>query len=152
MAPESSDRLAGDPAFAGSDQVNVTNAPIDERERGGGSEHASLRRPFPWAMGILAVALVALAVVAMVAVGAQYGIPFLVLALLFGIFFGTHRLLALRKTRSYGGEAQDRSADDGDDPIPHFGFDEQSQLGQTAELSDAEQQSHADMNRSTERH
>ncbi len=145
-APQRSDPSAGD-------LVNPTNAPISEDERQVTREREkALRRPFPWiAIGTLVV-LAALAVVAALTAGAQFAIPVALVAVMGALFVGAHRMLAAAQTRHYDdqpGQAQDQAADDADDPVPTFGFDEQSQLGSTAELSDEESQSHADMDRST---
>ena len=137
------------------EQVNPTNAPITEDERQVTRERdKALRRPFPWiAIGTLAV-LAALAVVAALTMGSQYAIPVVLVAVIGALFVGGHRVLAAAQTRHYDdepGREQDDAADDADDPVPTFGFDEQSQLGSTAELSDEESQSHADMDKSTGR-
>jgi hypothetical protein len=135
------------------DQVNPTNAPISEDERAVTREREkALRRPFPWiAIGTLLV-LAALAVVAALTAGSQYAIPVALVAVVGALFVGGHRMLAATQTRHYDeepGREQDEAADDADDPVPTFGFDEQSQMGSTAQLSDEESQSHADMDRST---
>lgn len=134
------------------DQVNPTNAPISEDERAVTREREqALRRPFPWiAIGTL-VALAALALVAALTAGAQFAIPVALIAVVGAIFVGVHRALAAAQTRHYDqpGREQDDAADDADDPVPTFGFDEESQMGSTAQLSDEESQSHADMDRST---
>jgi len=134
----------------GPDPVNVTSAPIREEERGElAASSAPADRPFPWLMGAALVAIVALAIVAAVTVGAQYAIPFALIAVIVAVFVGTNRGLSLLSTRRHGeGEDRDAQAADADDPVPSFGFDEESQLGQTSELSDEQQQSHADMERS----
>ena len=136
-----------------SNQVNVTNAPITEQERAETrSQERDLQRPFPWLAGAAVIALVVLALVAALTAGAQYAIPFGVIAALAALFLGTHRALGLMKTRRYSSEsrpAEDVAADDGDDPLPHMGFDEESSLGDNAQLSSEEQMSHADMNKST---
>lgn len=139
---------------SGDSQVNVTGAPITEEERAEHREQSGpdMGKPFPWLALAGAVALVVLAVVAAVAVGAQYAIPVGIIALLAAGFLGAHRLTGLMKTRRYesaSGPAQDEAASDGDDPIPHLGFDQESSLGDTAQMSDEEQASHADMNKST---
>ena len=134
------------------EQGSVTNAPISEDERAVTRERAeALRRPFPWLALAGALALAGLAVVAAFTAGAQYAIPFGVFAVLAALFVGVHRMLGQVKTQRYDepGKAQEQAAEDADDPVPHMGFDEESQLGQTAQLSDEEQASHADMERST---
>ena len=86
--------------------------------------------------------------------GGQYAIPVALVAVVGALFVGGHRMLAAKQTRHYDdqpGREQDDAADDAEDPVPTFGFDEQSQLGSTAELSDEESQSHADMDKSTGR-
>ena len=134
------------------DPVHVTNEPITEAERG---RHASptampADRPGPWLMLAGVVAIAALAIVAALTVGAQYAIPFVVLAFLISLFVGGNRALSARRTRAYPeGRAKDTEATDHEDAIPSFGMDEDSQLGQTSELSDEQQQSHADMEKST---
>ena len=134
-------------------QVNVTNAPITEEERAETrAEERNLNKPFPWLAGAAVIVLVVLAVVAALTAGAQYAIPFGVIALLAALFLIAHRTMGLMKTKRYESEsrpAQDVAADDGSDPVPHLGFDQESSLGDNAQLSDEEQMSHADMNKST---
>ena len=132
-------------------QASPTNAPITEEERGrAGGREDSVRRPFPWAVGIGFAALAALAIVAGATAGWAYAIPFLVLAVVAAIFVGSHWALGIAQTRRHGrGPAREAAPDDAGDPVPHMGFDEQSQLGATAQLSDEEQAAHADMERSS---
>ena len=133
--------------------MNVTSAPITEEERAETrAEQREVGKPFPWLAGAAVLALIALAVVAVVTAGAQYAIPFVIIAALGALFLATHRTLGMLKTRRYSADsraAQDTSAADGDDPIPHLGFDQESSLGDSAQMSDEEQMSHADMNKST---
>lgn len=94
---------------------------------GGGGERSEPR----WAVGIAIVMVLAVAVVAVIAVGAQYAIPFVVLAALGLVFFGVHLSIGRSKTARYGARAQDATADRGDDPVPHIGFDDSTALGST---------------------
>jgi hypothetical protein len=86
------ERPVGDPAFAGSDAI--THEPVVEEERAELAHPERLRGPFPWAVGAMVVAFVALAVLAGVAVGAQYAIPFVVLGALILGFVLFHRAVA----------------------------------------------------------
>lgn len=132
-------------------QVSPTNAPVTEEEREVSREGEQVsRRPFPWAVGAGFVALVAVAVIAGATAGWAYAIPFAVLAGLAVIFVGTHRLLGLVRTERYrSGPAEEAAPGDARDPLPHMGYDEHSQVGATAQLSDEEQAAHADMERSS---
>jgi hypothetical protein len=132
-------------------QASPTNAPITEEERRDTREGAGAqRRPFPWAVGIGFAVLAALAVVAGATAGWAYAIPVLVLAAVVAVFVGSHWALGVAQTRRYGrGPAREAAPDDARDPVPHMGYDEQSQLGATAQLSDEEQAAHADMDRAS---
>jgi flagellar biosynthesis/type III secretory pathway M-ring protein FliF/YscJ len=151
MATQEQGRGGAEEAHGG--QVNVTNAPITEDERAETrAEESNLNQPFPWLAGAAVIALVVMAVVAALTAGAQYAIPFVVIAVLAAIFLAVHRTMGRMKTRRYDSEsrpAQDVAAEDGSDPVPHLGFDQESSLGDNAQLSDEEQMSHADMNKST---
>jgi hypothetical protein len=71
------------------------------------------------------------------------------LAVVAAIFIATHRVLGHAQTRRYAtGPAEEAAPEDARDPVPHLGYDEQSQLGSTAQLSDEEQAAHANMERS----
>jgi len=132
-------------------QASPTNAPITEDERRDTRDRQSAeRRPFPWAVGVGFTALAALAVVAGATAGWAYAIPFAVLAAVAATFVGSHWALGIAQTRRHGqGPAREAAPDDARDPVPHMGYDEQSQLGATAQLSDEEQAAHADMERSS---
>lgn len=138
---------------SGDSQINVTSAPITEDERAVTREREeALRRPFPWLAGGGIVVLVGLAVVAAVTMGPAYAIPVGLIAVVAAVFVGMQRGAAAAKTRSYegsSGTAREQAPADADDPIPDLGYDEHSQLGSTAELSDEESQSHADMESSS---
>jgi hypothetical protein len=131
-------------------QASPTNAPISEEERGADRDRAGgERRPFPWvALGFAVLAV--LAVVAGATAGWAYAIPVLALAAITAVFIGSHRAMGAAQSRRHGGgPAAEAAADDAGDPVPHIGFDEQSQLGATAQLSDEEQAAHADMERAS---
>jgi hypothetical protein len=133
-------------------QAGLTNAPITEEERAADRDRAGAeRRPFPWAVGLGFAALAVLAVVVGATAGWAYAIPVLVLAAVAAVFIGAHRAMGLAQSRRHGGGgAREAAADDAGDPVPHMGFDEQSQLGSTAQLSDEDQAaSHADMERAS---
>jgi hypothetical protein len=142
-----------DTSEAADRQVHPTNAPITEEERAVTREREeALRRPFPWLMVGGMLALAGVAVVAGAMAGWRYLIPFALLALIIGVFVGTHRLLGAMQTRRYSrgaGPAEEKAPSDEDDPVPHLGFDEKSQLGDTAQTSSEEDQAHADPGRST---
>ena len=103
-----------------------------EREREGDADG---RPPGPASrvvpLGLLVA--VGLAILAWATLGAQYMIPVaLITAILLG-FWAFHLSLGRAKTRQYGDQGQDAAASDGDDPIPHLGFDTESELGATSE-------------------
>jgi hypothetical protein len=141
----------GETMAARARQASPTNAPITEEERGDTRERVGVRhRPFPWAVGIGFVVLAALAVIAGATAGWAYAIPVLVLAAVVAVFVGSHWALGVAQTHRYGrGPAREAAPDDARDPVPHMGYDEQSQLGATAQLSDEEQAAHADMERAS---
>jgi hypothetical protein len=132
-------------------QTGLTNAPLTEEERAADRDRAGAeRRPFPWALGLGFAGLAMLAVVAGATAGWAYAIPVLVLAAVMAVFLGSHRAMGIAQSRRHGGgHARESAADDARDPVPHMGFDEQSQLGSTAQLSDEEQAAHADMERAS---
>jgi hypothetical protein len=90
-----------------------------------------------WPVALAGVLLAAVAVGAGVAAGAQYAIPVAVLGALGLIFYATHRTLGLRATRR-GPAGEMRSEDDGDEPVPHLGFDERTELGDTEQQPDVQ--------------
>ncbi len=150
MAPEQA--TPGEVEQSRGHQANITTAPLTEDERQDDREREhDLGRPFPWLAVAAALVLLGLAIVAGLVVGWQYAIAVGVLALVILVFVGGHRALSLAETRRYDspGPAKDAAADDAGSPVPNVGFDEQSQLGSTAQLSDEEQAAHADMDRST---
>ena len=132
-------------------QASPTSAPITEEERAADRDRAGAeRRPFPWATAIGFAALAVLAVVVGATAGWAYAIPVLVLAAVAAVFVGSHRAMGIAQSRRHGpGPEREAAADDARDPVPHMGFDEQSQLGATAQLSDEEQAAHADMERAS---
>jgi hypothetical protein len=128
----SSREPVGDPAFR-DDPGAITHAPIREEERGaaGRPNGSSAGRLDPrdaqtYVWPFAAIVLVGLAVVAGVAAGWAYAIPFAVLAGLAGFFFVTQGALArLRQHRHGGVEGARRAvAQDSDDPIPTTDFGE----------------------------
>jgi hypothetical protein len=131
-------------------QASPTSDPISEEERQDTRDRVGPgRRTFPWAVGVGFAVLTAVAVVAGATAGWAYAIPVLVLGLAAAAFLGSVWALGRAQSRRYRrGPAREAAADDAGDPVPHTGFDEQSELGATAELSDAEQAAHADMERS----
>jgi len=115
----------GDPAFRGSSAI--THEPVVEEERASPvPDSRSLRRPLPLALTATLLAIAGLAVVAGVAVGWQYVIPFAVLAGLVLFFFGFHR-------------AQEAAG--ATESIPHLGFDEQSEPAEGGAHEDTESSS-----------
>lgn len=133
----SRDTPQGDPAFAGDDRI--THEPVVEEERASplpGGE-GGLRRPFPWAVMGVVLAFAVAAVLAGIAAGAEYVIPFVVIAAIVVGFLVSHRALSRNRTG------------DSNDPIPSVDFDSQTPLGASDEQSDAERQAHADPEPST---
>ena len=132
-------------------RASPTNPPIREDERVVTREReAALRRPFPWVALGGVIVLVGVAAVAVLSAGGRYAISFAILAVVVAVFVGTPRVLGWMQTRRYEtGRAEEKSAADGADSVPHLGFDEQSQLGATAQSSAEEDQAHTDMERST---
>jgi hypothetical protein len=149
MAPAGEDADRAEEARAG--RASPTNPPIREDDRVVTREReAALLRPFPWVALGGVIVLVAVAAVAVLSAGGRYAIPFAVLTLILAVFVGTHRVLGWMQTRRHEtGRAEEKAAADSGDPIPHLGFDEQSQLGATAQSSAEEDQAHTDMERST---
>jgi hypothetical protein len=75
------DTRQGDPAYAGDDRI--THEPVvEERRESPLPDGESLRRPFPWAVGFVALAFVAAGVLAGAAAGWSYTIPFAVVGVL----------------------------------------------------------------------
>src|SRR5919198_3011051 len=90
-----------------SEPVHPTNAPITEEERAVAREREeALRRPFPWLMLGATAVLVGVAIVAGASAGWGYLIPFGLLALVIGVFYGGHRLLGAIQARRYPGGAR----------------------------------------------
>jgi hypothetical protein len=121
----------GDPAFAGDDRI--THEPVVEEER----ESPLPSRPFSWAVAGVVLAFAIAAVVAGVAAGAVYVIPFAVLGAIAVGFVVSHRQISRNRR------------DDSSDPIPNLDFEADTPLGATDESSDAERQAHADPGGST---
>jgi hypothetical protein len=147
MASTDADRR-GDPAFAGDDRI--THEPVIEQDRESPvPDSDTLRRPFPWAVIATVLVVLGVAIVAGASVGWQYAIPFAVLGALIGVFLGVHRAQGRMATVDYPeGRAEDAAAADAENPVPHLGFDEETQLGASSEQSDAERAAHADVERS----
>ena len=105
-----SETRQGDPAFAGDDRI--THEPVVEEQRlsplpgGDGGP-----RPFPVGATVVALAFAVAAVVAGIAAGGSYTVPFLVLAGLIVGFALLHRAIAAGRS---GGS---------DDPVPNIDFD-----------------------------
>jgi heme A synthase len=86
------DTRRGDPAFAGDDRI--THEPVVEEERESPlPDGETVRSPFPWAIGLVALAFVAAGVVAGAAAGWAYTIPFAVVGVLVFGFALTQRKL-----------------------------------------------------------
>jgi Flp pilus assembly protein TadB len=101
-------KLEGDPAFRGSGAI--THEPVIEDERASPLPGAdNLRRPFPWAVAATLLVFAGVAVVAGLAVGWQYAIPFVVLAALILVFLAFNRAHRLTD----------------DDSVPRLDFDKQ---------------------------
>jgi hypothetical protein len=89
MATTDARTRRGDPAFAGDDRI--THEPVVEEDRPSPlPDPESLRRPFPWAIVAVVLGFAACAVVAGSSAGWAFGVPFGVVAVLAGAFFGTH--------------------------------------------------------------
>jgi hypothetical protein len=141
------DEPVGDPAFRRSS--TITHEPVIEEERESPlPDPAVATRPVPRAVTLVALASLATAVIAGASAGWEYTIPFALLAALLLGFAMTHWALGRRATaeRPAGG-AEDAAARDADNPLPHFGFDDETALGASAEQAGAEGQAHADMER-----
>ena len=127
-------------------RVPVTGEPIEESERGGGGQ-----APAPTTgrfKGLLAVGLgivVIVAVAAAVMAGGSYAIPVLVLAVLVLGFVGFHRLLARQKSARHGDRVGDEVASDSEDPVPHFGLEEDTALGDDSDAGSQDAGEHSEM-------
>ena len=127
----------GDPAFRDRDDVGITQAPIREEERGGArngdprrrTERVDPRSAETYVWPFAAVSLIGLAVVAGLAAGWAYAIPFAVFAGLALVFFGGHGALARLRQRRHGGvEPAHRAVlEDSDDPLPGVDFGERAE-------------------------
>jgi hypothetical protein len=73
--------------------------------------------------GLAALAFLVLIIGAGIAIGWEFAIPVLALALAGALFVGVHRVLSKRKTAVRDGQLVDTSADDASDPVPHVGMD-----------------------------
>jgi hypothetical protein len=119
----------GDPAFR-EDPGAITHAPIREEERGAGSgrtgERVDPRDPQTYVWPFAAIVLVGLAVVAGLAAGWAYAIPFAVFAGVAAFFFLSQGALARLRQRRHGGVEGARRAvvQDSDEPIPSTDFGE----------------------------
>ncbi|MGI8511311.1 MAG: hypothetical protein ACR2NH_01620 [Solirubrobacteraceae bacterium] len=151
-----SDHRKGDPRYRGDDSLSPTNEPIEEHERGqlgshsGESGGSDAREPFPYLVAATIVAFAAAAIVAGVAVGVQYAVPFVVLGAIIAAFVGINRARTLAETTDtpHGPERDEGADEDTDGGLPDFGFDQESSVGSTSELSGEQQESHADMEKS----
>lgn len=126
--------------------ANAVESPGRRAEQGRAVEREREGEPAPRGLASRVIPLgltvaVGLAILAWVTLGAQYMIPIaLITAILLG-FWAFHWSLGRAKTRQYGEGAEDAAAADGDDPIPHLGFDSQSDLGDTQEQTEQYQPS-----------
>ena len=133
--PTSPHARRGDPAFEGSEAI--THAPLDEERRfDSASGTDALKRPFPWALIGVAVAVGVAAILVGAAAGAEYLIPLAVLAVLIllfalGSWFLGHRPEKVPET------------------IPNFGVDERHGAGGSPDQSSERETGHDDMERST---
>lgn len=115
-------------------------------------EHSNASHPgSPWTFRILLAFGLLIGIVVAVIAGATSGWGYaiavaILLVIAFG-FVGAHRLVGLYKTRLYGDRMREIVAGQGDDPIPHLGFDDATALGDTAQQADLD--THSDMERST---
>jgi hypothetical protein len=82
------------------------------------------------------VCAVGIAIAAWIALGPLFIIPVVLVTITLLAFSGIHRTLGFVKTRGKDEGAHDRFVEDGSDPVPHLGFDEQTALGDTGERSD----------------
>jgi hypothetical protein len=89
MSTDPETRRAGDPAFAGSSAI--THEPVVEEDRPTIADNEGLRRPFPWIVVFTFAAIAGLALVAGLAAGWAYAIPFVVVAALVAAFIGALR-------------------------------------------------------------
>jgi hypothetical protein len=125
----------GAPAFR-DDPGAITHEPIREEERGAGrasgsslGERVDPRDAQTYVWPFAAIVLVGLAVVAGVAAGWAYAIPFAVFAALAVFFFLSQGALArLRQSRHGGVEGAHRAVlEDSDEPIPSTDFGERAE-------------------------
>jgi hypothetical protein len=127
----------GDPAFR-DDPGAITHEPIRESERGAGrAPHGSSSLgdrvdpgdPQTYVWPFAAIVLVGLAIVAGLAAGWAYAIPFAVLGALAVFFFlGSGALARLRQSRHGGVEPARRAVlEDSDDSVPSTDFGERAE-------------------------
>ena len=130
-------------------RVNPTSEAVDEGERGSGS---SGRQAPSRSTNLLLLGLsfaVVVAVAAAVTMGAEFTVPVLILVVLVvGVVAGA-RYIAARKTRQHGDRTRDAVADDAEDPLPHFGFEDSTDVGATPEAADEDSEAHSDLGPST---
>jgi hypothetical protein len=126
------------------DRVPVTSGPIAESERGAKAPTPTTDR----FKGLLAIGLAfaaVIAVVAAVAAGGSYAIPVLVLALILLGFVGFHRMMGRAKSVRHGNRVGDQVASDSEDPVPHFGFEEDTELGADSDVGTEDARDHSEM-------
>lgn len=143
----------GDPAFR-DDPGAITHEPIREDERG--SEQGSPRgarvdptRAQTYVWPFAAIVLAGLAIVAGLAAGWAYAIPFAVFAALAAVFFLGHGALARDRQRRHGGEEPARRAvlEDSDEPVPSTDFGERAEEPGIEPGTDSTEDPHADLER-----
>ena len=133
------------------DRVPVTGEPIQESDRGSADSGPRGQAPAPTTgrfKALLAVGVgivVVVAVAAAVMAGGSYAIPVVVLAVLVLGFVGFHRLLGRQKSARHGDRVGDEVASDSDDPVPHFGFEEGTALGDDSEAGSQDAEEHSEM-------
>src|SRR4051794_5476528 len=133
---ERSRQPVGDPAFRDNPRP-ITHEPIREEERGAGrapygsslGERGDPRDAQTYVWPFAAIVLVGLAIVAGVAAGWAYAIPFAVFAGVAAFFFlGQGALARLRQSRHGGVEGARRAVvEDSDEPIPSTDFGERAE-------------------------
>lgn len=142
-----------EPGREGDEQpVPPTSPPISEEERGRaqaeGDSSGAEGRPSRMSLAATAgtaVVIIVLGVFAGAVAGWGYLIPFAVVLLIFVAVVVGQRWVGRQKTRKYGDQVVEGVSGDADDPVPHTGFDEETELGEGRQYADEDASAHDDM-------
>jgi hypothetical protein len=155
-----SEQPVGDPAFR-DDPGAITHEPIRESERGAGrapyrssvGQRVDPRSAQTYVWPFAAIVLVGLTIVAGLAAGWAYAIPFAVFAGVAIFLFVSHGALAgLRQTRHGGVKGARRAVvEDSDESIPSVDFGERAEEPGIEPQADSTEDPHADLRRGTGR-